>query len=111
MNVELIETGKGFERYRITPKGNPDRYIIIQNNKPLIRGKLGLKHKPLTWTLKEGEVKDQRNYEKMIKEIEKVLEPPAPKKKGSTLPDRIPSTKNERKLKGKEGGTLGDRNK
>src|SRR5688572_25815004 len=85
LHVEQIATGKGFERYKVTPKNNPDKYILIQNNRPLIRFKLGLKHKPLTWTVKEGEIHNEKYYQQLLRRIEEALEPPPQIKKGKSI--------------------------
>jgi hypothetical protein len=76
LHVERIAIGKGFERFKVHPKENPEKFIVIQNNRPLIRQRLHLKHKPLTWTLKEGEVKNEKYYQQLLQKINEVLEPP-----------------------------------
>lgn len=107
LHVALIEKGPGFERFKVTPKNNPEKVLIIQNNRPLIRKKLQLKHKPLTWSIKEGSVNNNRNYEQLIKKIELVLDPPSEIIKKSE--PYIKTNPSNRKQKFKVGTTLGTR--
>jgi hypothetical protein len=51
LKVKLLERNSSFEKYLIHPKSNPDKVFIIQNNRPLIRNKYKLDHKPLSWTV------------------------------------------------------------
>ena len=104
LHVEQIATGKGFERFKVTPKNNPDKFVIIQNNRPLIRTKLGLKHKPLTWTVKEGEIHNEKYYQQLLRRMEEVLEPQPVKKTEKGYFEQT-STSN-RKKKPKERNNL-----
>lgn len=107
--VSLVDADTTSERFKVFPKTNPDKFIIIQSNRPLLRNKYKLKHKPITWTIKEGEVKDNRNYQQLIKRLEQILEPPPPKKAISSISGTSRTT--SRKIWPKGGTTLGERNK
>lgn len=109
LRVRLIEHGQGYEHYKVTPKNNPDKYLVIQNNRPLIRKKLKLKYKPLTWTIKEGTINNNRNFNQLIKKIEQVLDPPPPSKKKTE--SYIKNVSSSRKQKPQKGSTIGDRKK
>jgi hypothetical protein len=106
LHIEKISSCTSFETFKVTPKQNPDKYIIIQNNRPLLRIKYKLKTKPLNWVLLEGTVNNQRNYEKLIKSIEEILEPKEVKSKPLFFQPHHPSN---RKKRPKGGTTLGDR--
>lgn len=56
------ELSKSFERFKLSA-GN--RVVILQSNRPMLQTK-GLKHKPITWKVVEGEVKDNKALEKVI---------------------------------------------
>lgn len=75
MTVELVSEDASFERYKIIAKNNPGKFIILQNNRPLIRGK-NLKHKRLNWMVVEGEITNRTALEEVIKILEFWIEPP-----------------------------------
>jgi hypothetical protein len=74
MICERIEKGKEFEKFRLYPRDNPHKKIILQSNRPLIRNKLNLKTKRYTWKVLEGEIKNQNAVDKVIEVIEWYLE-------------------------------------
>jgi hypothetical protein len=65
--IEQIYQDHRIERFKITGK---DRSIIIQSNRPLIRGK-GLKSFRITWQVVSGDVKHKKGLEPFINEIMK----------------------------------------
>jgi hypothetical protein len=102
---ELIHKDKMVERYKITPPANPDKYLIIENNRPFIREIKGLKKRRIDWKQVEGPTKSERTLQMIIDQIEN---PTKPKKytSPSTLPRSVPNPKK----KDKPGGpTLGER--
>jgi hypothetical protein len=50
LTVEIVETTKETEKYKVIAR---NQSFIVQNNRPLIRGK-GLKHFPVKWKVVEG---------------------------------------------------------
>jgi hypothetical protein len=56
MGCERIEKGKEFEKFRICARNRPYKYIVLQNNRPLIRPKLNLKTKRYSWKVTEGNI-------------------------------------------------------
>ena len=74
MGCERIEKGKEFEKFRLYPRNNPHKSVVLQNNRPLVREKLNLKNKRYTWKVIEGEIKNQNALDKTIEVIEWYLE-------------------------------------
>ncbi len=62
-------------RIKVTPLANPDKYIILKNNEPLIRGKYKLKSRRIDWKLVEGDMR--KSAMEMI--IEAITNPSSPK--------------------------------
>jgi hypothetical protein len=56
---------------------NPDKYLILENNEPLIRVKLQLKHRRIDWKLIEGPQMNKSTLDRIIREIENPTKPPA----------------------------------
>jgi hypothetical protein len=75
MTVELIYTGDTVERYKVHARNNPDKYIILQNNRPLLRKKYFLQTKKLTWKCTEGTINNVTALNEVIKIIEDWIEP------------------------------------
>jgi hypothetical protein len=75
MAVELVAEDAVMERYKVHARANPTKFIILQNNRPLIRGK-NLKHKRIAWKVLEGEIKNRTAYDELIKILEFWIEPP-----------------------------------
>ncbi|OLY92489.1 hypothetical protein SAMN05444008_102393 [Cnuella takakiae] len=111
-DVELSGKDKSFERWRLTAG---TKVVVLQSNRPMLMAR-GLKKKPLTWKVVEGEVKDEKALAKVCKAIEDHLAgPPPPPPPPSTFPDlparMLLNQPNQRK-KGEGGGpNLGDRTK
>ncbi|MGZ3882400.1 MAG: hypothetical protein ACXVBJ_11855 [Flavisolibacter sp.] len=74
MYCERTEMGQTFERFMVWPRDNPRKWIILQNNRPLLRKKLNLKSKRYNWKIIHGTIKDQNAFDKMIEIIESYLE-------------------------------------
>jgi len=74
MYCERTETGQTFERFMLWPRDNPRKWIILQNNRPLIRKKLNLRSKRYNWKVIQGSIKDQSALDRAIEIIETYLE-------------------------------------
>ena len=74
MGCERIEKGKEFETFRVYARHDPNRKVLLQNNRPLLPDKLNLKNKRYTWKVLEGEIKNQNALDKTIEVIEWYLE-------------------------------------
>jgi hypothetical protein len=77
LTVERTYVGDSVERFRIYPQNNPDKYIEIENNRPLIRQKHGLKTKRYQWKVKIGSPRNMTAFNEVIEQIERYLEPPS----------------------------------
>lgn len=109
--VERVSMDKSFELFKLSA-GN--RVVVLQSNRPML-WKRGLKRKPITWKVMEGEVKDAKALEKVYKAIEQALEPPKQTPKPTSpfpsLPVRmIMNQPNCRKKSGAPPYSLGERN-
>jgi hypothetical protein len=104
LNWELIHKDKHIERYKITPVANPDKYMIIENNRPFIREVKGLKKRRIDWKLVEGPNTSDRTLQSIIDQIEN---PAKPKKYTgpSTLPRSVPNPKRNKP----DGPNMGER--
>lgn len=103
---QLIHKDEVCERYKITPVANPEKNLILENNRPLIRGRYKLKKRKIDWKVIEGPNMGPKTVQQIISAIESPL--PIVKNfdpAGSRLFGR---TKPERK-KGKEGPPLRER--
>jgi hypothetical protein len=67
---EMIHKDKNVERYKITPPANPDKFMIIENNRPFIREVKGLKKRRIDWKLVEGAAISDRTLQSIIDQIE-----------------------------------------
>lgn len=76
MICELIYEGESVERFKIWAKNNPDKFIVLQNNRPLIRKKYLLKTKRITWKVIQGSVTNIKALEDVIAMIEYKIDPP-----------------------------------
>lgn len=108
MTVELIESKKGFETFKIYPVNDPSKFVQVKGNRPLIRAK-GLDKFPIKWQVIKGDIKYQRNLEHALQAIEKHLEPP-PVKKKTKLPFPKPP-EDRKKNRPQSGWTMGDNEK
>jgi hypothetical protein len=70
---ELVDRDKDFETFKIYPENKPQKHIIVQGNRPMLRRK-GLKHKAIKWAVSE-ETKYQSNVDQALRQIEQYLEP------------------------------------
>ncbi len=50
---------------------NPDLFILLENNEPLIRGQLKVKHRKIDLKQGKGPTRSQATIDQIIKEIEK----------------------------------------
>jgi hypothetical protein len=71
---ELLPTDprRRIERYKIATLKDPEKYIILENNRPLIRGKYKLKNRRIDWNQVYGQM-SAHNVEKIIEVIENHL--------------------------------------
>jgi hypothetical protein len=76
MIVEKIFESERIERFKISAKNKPLNFIILENNRPLIRNKLHLKSRRIDWKVYKGEVGNVRALELTIEAIVNKLEPP-----------------------------------
>ncbi len=100
LQYELTHKDNRVQRFKVWPVKNPDLFIVLENNEPLIRGK-GLKKRRIDWKQIEGPQRSQATIDQIVKEI---TNPTKPQK------DIIyPSTTYNRKKKPGDQTTLGDR--
>jgi hypothetical protein len=106
LNWEMIHKDKNIERYKVTPMVNPDKYLLIENNRPFIREVKALKKRRIDWKLVEGPRVSDRTLQSIIDQIEN---PTKPKKytRSSTFPKSSPNPKRNKP----DGPTLGERNR
>jgi hypothetical protein len=76
LTVERTYVGDSVERFRIYPRSNPDKYIEVENNRPMIRLKHQLKNKRYQWKVKIGSPHNITAFNEVIEQIERYLEPP-----------------------------------
>ena len=77
--VELVKEDRSFEYFKVYNPKSAALFITIRSNRPMLKAR-GLKHKPTSWRLESGEVKNQKNFQQVIRLIEeeiKKLDPPA----------------------------------
>ena len=79
LTCEKVYEGESVERYKVFSKKNPSHYIILQNNRPLLRKKLLLQTKRLTWKVTEGEITNISAVNEVIKIIEDWIQPALPR--------------------------------
>jgi hypothetical protein len=101
---EQIHQDQRCRRIKVYPVANPDKYLILENNEPLIRVKLQLKHRRIDWKLIEGPQMNKSTLDRIIREIEH------PTKEERITPLPVP-TPYDRKKNRPSGPLLGERNK
>jgi hypothetical protein len=71
------------QRYKIWPLKEPDKYLILENNKPLIRNKLKLKNRKIDWRIIEhtGPKISRSTVQQYVNAIILHYAPPVPEKK------------------------------
>jgi hypothetical protein len=99
---EQIHQDQRSKRFKVYPVADPDKYLILENNEPLIRGKLRLKHRRIDWKLIEGPQMNKSTLDRIIREIENPSKPPA------MMPPPA-ATHNRKKNYNSSGPTLGER--
>ncbi|OLY94486.1 hypothetical protein SAMN05444008_101102 [Cnuella takakiae] len=104
--VERTAADRSFERYRLTAG---DRVVMLQCNRPMLLAR-GLKKKPITWKVREGEVKDEKALAKVYQAIENYLKAASPEvnpirpAKLPDLPARVLMHQTNMRKKGGGGG-------
>jgi hypothetical protein len=101
---QLIHKDKKVERYKITPISNPDKYMIIENNRPFNREVKGLHKRRIDWKKTEGPTISDRTLQNIIDQIENPTKP----KKYMHQSLLSKSVQNSKRI-GKDGPTLGER--
>ncbi len=76
MIVEKIFESDRVERFKVSAKNKPLNFIVLENNRPLIRDKLHLKSRRIDWEVYKGEVRSVRALELTIEAIMNKSEPP-----------------------------------
>jgi hypothetical protein len=103
LKVDLIHKDEICERYKVYPPEDPTKYIILENNRPLIRGKYKLKKRRIDWKQTAGRTMSVKTRA----EIEKIIEsPPAPDK-----PVEFGKPISKKRNKNYKGPPLSDRKK
>lgn len=75
LQVQFLDRGLVFEKFKVFATSNPNKFIILQNNKPLIRDIYKLQQGQFTWTVVSGNTKNERNFKQIVRKIEEFLEP------------------------------------
>jgi hypothetical protein len=73
MLVTQVLAGPALEQFRIAAPNNPGNYIVLQSNRPLLRGR-GLRHRRINWKVLSGNVYNQSALRKTIAQLELYLE-------------------------------------
>jgi hypothetical protein len=89
-------------RFKVYPVANPDKYLVLENNEPLIRKYS--KTRRVDWKQVEGEQLRQSTLERIIREIEHLT-------KEERKTPLIAATTYDRKKNRGPGIPLGERNK
>ena len=79
MVVELIKADQSFEYFKVYNPKSAALFITVRSNRPMLKAR-GLKHKLTSWRLESGEVKNEKNFQQVIRLIDeeiKRLNPPA----------------------------------
>lgn len=76
LRCERLLVSEVMERFKVSALSNPGKYIILENDRPLIRDVYRLKHKSLRWTVKEGSVRNYFMLGRVTEMIEEKLEQP-----------------------------------
>jgi hypothetical protein len=88
----LVHKDKMHERYKITAQANPDKFIIIENNRPFIRELKGLKRRRIDWKQVEGRSISERTLRIIIDHIDKPAQGKA-RNIPLILPKSVPNAK------------------
>ncbi len=102
LSWELLHQDNRCKRIKVWPAKNPDLFIVLENNEPLIRGK-GLKKRRIDWKQIEGPTRSQATIDQIVKEITN------PSKPSQDIIYTTPTY--NRKKKPDDQTPLGDRNK
>ena len=70
MLCECILKTEAIEQYKIWSQRKPGNFIVIQNDRPLIREKYGLKTKKINWKVIQGKVTNQKVLSDVIEMID-----------------------------------------
>jgi hypothetical protein len=76
LRVERIEAGPVMERFKVSARDNRLRYFILVSNRPALRSRYGLKHKPPMWTMVGGGNWSQSAFDELVRKIMEQIEPP-----------------------------------
>jgi hypothetical protein len=81
--AQQIYVDARIQRYKIWPEKDPDKYVILENNKPLIRDKKKLKNRKIDWRVIEhtGPKISKSTTEQYVHAIIMHYIPPEPTKK------------------------------
>ena len=74
MLCECILKTEAIEQYKIWSQRKPGNFIVIQNDRPLIREKYGLKTKKINWKVIQGKVTNQKVLSDVIEMIESAID-------------------------------------
>jgi hypothetical protein len=72
MQVTQVLAGPALEHFRIAAPNNPGKQILLQSNRPLLRGR-GLRHRRIDWKVVSGKVLNESALRKTIQQIELYL--------------------------------------
>jgi hypothetical protein len=107
---QLIQKDQKKEQYRIYPKNNPGKFLTIENNRPLIRGRYS-KTRRIDWKLTEGRSLKPSVLDRLINIIQNKIEPLPPGKPEFGLDLDFESTSpSDRKKNRSSGPGWGERN-
>jgi hypothetical protein len=102
MKADLILKNEVCEQYKVYPTNSPELFIILENNRPLIRERYKLKKRRIDWKQTEGKTISVKTRAEIIKNIE--LNGQIEKE----LPTVKSTAKTRRKQFSKQGPTLGE---
>jgi hypothetical protein len=107
--AEQIFVNARVQRYKIWPVEDPKKYLILENNKPLIRNKLKLKNRKIDWTVIEhtGPKISKGTVQQFVNAIIAHYAPPEQQVELSPIPARKKTRKES--MQGPKT-TLGERN-
>jgi hypothetical protein len=63
------------ELYKIYPKENPVKFLLVSSNRPVLL-RYRLRHKAINWQIKEGQLNNQKAFERMIEALTEELRKP-----------------------------------
>jgi hypothetical protein len=70
MSVELILKEDVCEQYKVYAAENPNKYLLLENNRPLIRERYKLKKRRIDWKQIAGKTVSVKTREEIIRKIE-----------------------------------------